>query len=107
VSLPTSAFAAGFDAGARLSIQSCQFCHQLPGWSVESFSHSIGNRRRRRAVTGPLGARGAGDGLVDEALALTVCAPSNSNVQPWHWCSHPERPGSATGAPLALRVPSR
>ena len=22
--------------------------------------------------------------LVDEALALAVCAPSNSNIQPWH-----------------------
>ncbi len=22
--------------------------------------------------------------LVDEAIALAVCAPSNSNIQPWH-----------------------
>ena len=22
--------------------------------------------------------------LVEEALALAVCAPSNSNIQPWH-----------------------
>jgi hypothetical protein len=41
VSLP-SAFGAGFDAGARFSIQSCQFSHQLPALSVESFSHSSG-----------------------------------------------------------------
>jgi hypothetical protein len=41
VSLP-SAFGAGFDVGARFSIQSCQFSHQLPGLSVESFTHSSG-----------------------------------------------------------------
>jgi hypothetical protein len=30
--------------------------------------------------------------LVDEALALAVRAPSNTNIQPWHMCSRPAPP---------------
>ena len=40
--------------------------------------------------------------LVEEALALAQCAPSNSNVQPWHIVD-PVRPGDRLFRPRFRR----
>ena len=40
--------------------------------------------RERRSTRMFLPQRPAPRELVDEALALAVCAPSNTNIQPWH-----------------------
>jgi nitroreductase len=37
--------------------------------------------------------------LVDEALALAQCAPSNSDIQPGIFISYPERAGTASSPP--------
>jgi hypothetical protein len=41
--------------------------------------------------------------LVNEALALAVHAPSNSNISRGTWCSRPERSGTASLPPSSTR----
>ena len=41
--------------------------------------------------------------LVIEALELAVRAPSNSNIQPWHWCSTPALPATASSRHCSKR----